>query len=76
MMSLSFFIRTVSDWNNLTEEVVSAKSVEEFRSLISTQHYVLSPFFHRHLCQDMAQVDVITNIKIKINNKDSWYLFR
>ena len=34
----SFFTRTVSDWNNLTEEVVSAKSVEEFRSLISTQH--------------------------------------
>ena len=33
----NFFIRTVSDWNNLTE-VVSAKSVEEFRSLISTQH--------------------------------------
>ena len=33
----SFFVRTVSDWNNLTE-VVSAKSVEEFRSLISTQH--------------------------------------
>ena len=38
MMSLSFFIRTVSVWNNLTEEVVSAKSVEEFQSLISTQH--------------------------------------
>ena len=34
----NFFIRTVSDWNNLTEEVVSAKSVEEFRSLLSTQH--------------------------------------
>ena len=34
----SFFIRTVSDWNNLTEDVVSAKSVEEFRSLTSTQH--------------------------------------
>ena len=34
----SFFIRTDSDWNNLTEQVVSAKSVEEFRSLLSTQH--------------------------------------
>ena len=30
MMSLSFFIRTVSDCNNLTEEMVSAKLVEEF----------------------------------------------
>ena len=34
----SFFIRTVSDCNNLTEEVVSAKLVEEFRSLTLTQH--------------------------------------
>ena len=34
----SFFIRTVSDWKNLTEEVVSTKSVEEFRSLMSIQH--------------------------------------
>ena len=25
----SFFIRTVSDWNDLTEELVSAKSMEE-----------------------------------------------
>ena len=63
----NFFIRTVSEWNSLTEEVVSAKSVEEIRSLISTQHYVLSPFFHRHLCQGMAQVDVTIKIKIKID---------
>ena len=34
----SFFIRTVSDWNSLTEEVVSAKLVEEFRSLLLAQH--------------------------------------
>ena len=61
----SFFIRTVSDWNNLTE-MVSVKLVEEFWSLISTQHWVLTPFFCRYLCQDMAQVDVTIKIKIKI----------
>ena len=48
--------KIVSDWNNLTEEMVSAKSVEEFRSFISTQHWALSPFFRRHLCQDVTEL--------------------
>jgi hypothetical protein len=32
----SFFIRTVSEWNNLPDNVVCAKSVEEFHSLLLT----------------------------------------
>ena len=34
----SFFVSTVCDWNNLSESVVTAKSVESFKSRLSTWH--------------------------------------